>query len=109
MFAEGICSGKRSCYVEAITKRRPRVDTEMDQDEQRLSEQFLTALKEWQRAHPKATFRQIEDEVHHAAEYLSAIGEAVRAGGRRLPSRRLDRVRRHEPPSRSITTKTGRW
>jgi hypothetical protein len=45
-------------------KRRTKVDQEMDQDWQRLSEQILTDIKEWRRAHPKASFREIEQEVH---------------------------------------------
>ncbi len=42
----------------------------------------------------------------HAAEYVSAIGEAVRASGRRLPSRWLDWVLhrlKHEGPDRVLT------
>lgn len=44
----------------------------MDQDWQRLSEQKLTDIKEWRRAHPKATFREIEDEVHSRMGRLEA-------------------------------------
>lgn len=29
-----------------------------------LSERILTEISEWRRSHPKATFREIEDEVH---------------------------------------------
>lgn len=42
----------------------------------------------------------------HAAEYVSAIGEAVRASGRRLPRRWLDGVLhrlKHEGPDRVLT------
>ncbi len=28
------------------------------------SQEILSAIKEWRRAHPKATFVEIEDEVH---------------------------------------------
>jgi hypothetical protein len=40
------------------------MDEEMDQAWRSMSEQILTDIKEWRRAHPKATFREIEDEVH---------------------------------------------
>lgn len=48
------------------------MNTEMDQDWQRLSEQILTDIKEWRRAHPKATFGEIEDEVHSRMSRLEA-------------------------------------
>jgi hypothetical protein len=61
------------------------VDTEMDQDWQRLSEQILSDIKEWRRAHPKATFREIEDEVHARlsrleAQVLQDTAQASRSG-----------------------------
>jgi RNase P subunit RPR2 len=37
-----------------------------------LSEHILTDLKEWRRSHPKATFREIEDEVHKRISRLEA-------------------------------------
>ena len=37
-----------------------------------LSEQILTAMVEWRRTHPKATFREIEDEVHLRMSRLEA-------------------------------------
>jgi DNA repair exonuclease SbcCD ATPase subunit len=37
-----------------------------------LSEQVLTDLKEWRRTHPKATLREIEDEVHSRMSRLEA-------------------------------------
>lgn len=37
-----------------------------------LSEQILTDVKEWRRTHPKATFREIEDEVHARMSRLEA-------------------------------------
>jgi len=35
-----------------------------EQDWQKKSEEILSDIKEWRRAHPKATFVEIEDEVH---------------------------------------------
>jgi hypothetical protein len=37
-----------------------------------LSEQILTDVKEWRRSHPKATLREIEDEVHARISRLEA-------------------------------------
>lgn|SRR5512135_767869 len=36
------------------------------------SEQILTDMKEWRRNHPKATLREIEDEVHSRMSRLEA-------------------------------------
>src|SRR5579859_1725321 len=52
--------------------RRQKVDEEKDQQWQKLSEQILTDIKEWRRAHPKATFREIEEEVHARMSRLEA-------------------------------------
>jgi hypothetical protein len=51
---------------------RPRVDQQDEQQWQALSEQILTDIKEWRRAHPKATFREIEQEVHQRMSRLEA-------------------------------------
>ena len=37
-----------------------------------LSERILTEISEWRRSHPKATFREIEDEVHARMSRLEA-------------------------------------
>jgi hypothetical protein len=37
-----------------------------------LSEHLLTDITEWRRSHPKATFREIEDEVHTRMSRLEA-------------------------------------
>ena len=37
-----------------------------------LSEEILTDVKEWRRNHPKATFREIEEEVHKRMNRLEA-------------------------------------
>jgi hypothetical protein len=38
----------------------------------KLSEEILTDVKEWRRAHPKATLREIEDEIHTRMNRLEA-------------------------------------
>jgi hypothetical protein len=41
------------------------MEEDMDQEGWfQKSEEILTAIKEWRRAHPKATFVEIEDEIH---------------------------------------------
>lgn len=44
----------------------------MDQEWQQLSEQILTDIKEWRRSHPKATLREIEEEVYSRLSRLEA-------------------------------------
>jgi hypothetical protein len=42
-----------------------KVAAAMNQDAwEQKSKEILTEMKEWRRAHPKATFVEIEDEVH---------------------------------------------
>ncbi|MBV9020909.1 MAG: hypothetical protein JOZ71_09370 [Ktedonobacteraceae bacterium] len=48
------------------------MNRETDQEWQKLSEQILTDIKEWRRAHPKATLREIEEEVHARMSRLEA-------------------------------------
>lgn len=48
------------------------MEEETDQEWQELSEQILTDVKEWRRAHPKATLREIEEEVHQRMSRLEA-------------------------------------
>jgi hypothetical protein len=48
------------------------VTQETDQAWQQLSEQILTDIKAWRRAHPKATLREIEEEVHTRLSRLEA-------------------------------------
>ncbi len=48
------------------------MDTKTENGWQELSEQILTDIKEWRKAHPKATFREIEDEVHKRMSRLEA-------------------------------------
>jgi uncharacterized protein with PIN domain len=38
----------------------------------KLSEEILTDVKEWRRSHPKATLREIEDEIHARMSRLEA-------------------------------------
>jgi hypothetical protein len=46
-------------------ERDGKVEDEVEQHTWlKKSEEILTNVKEWRRAHPKATFVEIEDEVH---------------------------------------------
>ncbi len=44
-----------------------------DQPLQHMSTQILTNVKEWRRAHPRATYVEIEDEVHKRMMHLEAL------------------------------------
>jgi hypothetical protein len=48
------------------------VKTTPEEDWRELSEHILTDVKEWRRSHPKATLREIEDEVHSRMSRLEA-------------------------------------
>jgi uncharacterized protein with PIN domain len=50
-----------------------------------LSEEILTDVKEWRRDHPKATLREIEDEVHRRMSRLEA--QIVQDAAQASPSR----------------------
>ncbi|GAC1646227.1 MAG: hypothetical protein NVS4B12_12990 [Ktedonobacteraceae bacterium] len=63
-------------------KERTKVEDEMEQDPWlKKSEEILINVKEWRRAHPKATFVEIEDEVHKRVMQLEAhlLQEAAEA------------------------------
>src|SRR6516162_1938819 len=49
-----------------------RMSEEMDRTWQALSEEVLTGMKEWRLAHPKATFREIEQAVEERVNRLKA-------------------------------------
>jgi predicted RNA-binding Zn-ribbon protein involved in translation (DUF1610 family) len=48
------------------------MEEEVDQRWQALSEEILRDVKGWRKAHPKATFREIEHEVHTRITRLEA-------------------------------------
>jgi Zn-dependent oligopeptidase len=48
------------------------MDEAMEQHWRSLSEEVISGVKEWQLAHPKATFREIEEEVHERMSRLEA-------------------------------------
>lgn len=56
----------------ARQKGGAKMDKRTEEDWKTLSEQILTDIKEWRRSHPKATFREIEDEVHQRMSRLEA-------------------------------------
>jgi RNase P subunit RPR2 len=55
----------------------PEQEAEMTEDPeeywQTLSKKVLTDVRAWRQAHPKATFRQIEQEVHTRMSQLEAL------------------------------------
>ncbi len=48
------------------------MDEDMDRSWQALSEEVLSGMKEWRLAHPKATFREIEQAVEERVNRLKA-------------------------------------
>jgi hypothetical protein len=63
------------------------MDEAMDRAWQELSEKVLTGIREWRLAHPKATFREIEQAVHERMSRLEArlLQDAVLASCASLP------------------------
>jgi hypothetical protein len=66
-----------------------------------LSEQILTDMKEWRRSHPKATLREIEDEVHARMSRLEAqlIQDTAEASKSRTWSGASPQQRPSTPPT----------
>lgn len=62
----------------------------------RKSEEILTDIKEWRRAHPKATFVEIEDEVHRRMMELEA--QVVQDAAQESASREWGRRSKQEAP-----------
>jgi RNase P subunit RPR2 len=48
------------------------MDEAMEKRWRELSEEVLSGMKEWRQAHPKATFREIEEAVHTPMSRLEA-------------------------------------
>lgn len=48
------------------------MDTTPEDHWRELSEHILADVKEWRRSHPKATLREIEDEIHSRMSRLEA-------------------------------------
>jgi len=68
-------------------------------DEQNLvkkSQEILSDIKEWRRAHPKATFVEIEDEVHRRLMELEA--QVVQEAAQESTSRQWGRASKQEAP-----------
>jgi len=65
-------------------------------DLQKLSENILIDIKEWRKAHPKATFVEIEEEVHRRMMQLEAriLEKAAEAS----PSREWGRTSNEPAP-----------
>ena len=62
--------------------KKNKVKEKMEQDSWlKKSEEILTNVKEWRRAHPKATFVEIEEEIHKRMMQLEAhlLQEAAEA------------------------------
>ena len=60
-----------------------------DQPLQHMSTQILTDVKEWRRAHSRATYVEIEDEVHQRMMHLEA--QLMQAAASESPSQEWGR------------------
>src|SRR5450759_491929 len=60
----------------------------------KMSTEILTDIKEWRRAHPRATYVQIEDEVHTRMMQLEA--QIIESAVQESPSREWGRGSGHE-------------
>lgn len=60
----------------------------------KMSIEILTDIKEWRRAHPRATYVQIEDEVHTRMMQLEA--QIIEGAVQESPSREWGRGSGHE-------------
>lgn len=73
------------------------VDEAMDEQAWlQKSEEILSDIKEWRRAHPKATFVEIEDEVHKRMMQLEA--QVLQEAAQESSSREWGRTPSEEPP-----------
>ena len=62
-----------------------------------LSERILTEISEWRRSHPKATLREIEDEVHLRMSRLEA--QLIQDTAQQSPSRSWSGTSTQERPT----------
>jgi hypothetical protein len=72
------------------------VDKTSEEHWRELSEQILTDMTEWRRSHPKATFREIEDEVHQRMSRLEA--QLIQDTAQQSQSRTWSGTSPHERP-----------
>ncbi len=75
------------------------MDEEVDRKWRALSEEILTDIKAWRQAHPKATFREIEQAVHERTTRLEAqlLQDTAQASASREWSGREEEERPHCP------------
>ena len=81
------------------------MEAEMDQDAwMKKSEEILSDIKEWRQAHPKATFVEIEDEVHKRMMQLEAqvLQEAAQESSSRQWGRETPEQQRPVCPTCSV-------
>jgi RNase P subunit RPR2 len=67
-----------------------------EQTWQKMSMEILTDVKEWRKANPRATYVQIEDEVHKRVMQLEA--RLIQEAAEESPSREWGRGSEHEAP-----------
>jgi hypothetical protein len=72
------------------------MDTTPEDHWRDLSEHIVTEISEWRRSHPKATLREIEDEVHRSMSRLEA--HLIQETAQQSQSRVWSGASRHERP-----------
>jgi hypothetical protein len=73
------------------------MDQRSEEHWRELSEEILTSMKEWRRSHPKATLREIEDEIHTRMSRLEA--QMIQDTAQESPSRAWSGRSQQERPT----------
>ena len=74
--------------MDAAKKEETKMDKTMEEQWRDLSEHILTDVQDWRKSHPKATFSEIEEEVHSRMSRLEA--QLLEATVQESPSRSLE-------------------
>jgi ribosomal protein S27AE len=73
------------------------MEKETDHSWQQLSEEIFTGIKQWRRSHPKATLREIEEEVQKRMSRLEA--QVIQDAAQESSSRDWKGARPEERPT----------
>jgi hypothetical protein len=83
--------------MDAAKKEETKMDKTMEDQWRDLSEHILTDIQDWRKSHPKATFSEIEEEVHSRMSRLEA--QLLEATVQESPSRSWSGMSPQERPS----------
>jgi hypothetical protein len=82
--------------MDAAKKEETKMDKTMEEQWRDLSEHILTDIQDWRKSHPKATFSEIEEEVHSRMSRLEA--QLLEATVQESPSRSWSGMSPQERP-----------